>query len=1135
MASQESIHDIPMLINQFLATADDESLVYKRFSRELAQLIANGELSLLQFIQNLGSSLTSDNDLIRIKSVQCMTSTFQDLDKSKLSKQDIHVVLQFFIAKFDDKVCLIHILQGLNSIILFNNFIPSINGNYNLLLTTLLEKYDPKKSLAKIRYEPFQILKTLFNNHLKYIQSKPADQDLFVKAFIHIASGEKDPRNLLASFDLNSDINQHLSFDPQNELHEEFITDLFDVCFCYFPIAFTPPANDPYKITANDLKVHLRNTISSQSLFAKDSFPSLIEKLTSTNPTVRNDVLKTLLLCVQNYNNETLLQYWLTIWDSLKFEILHNEAVVFNPTLNIIIPNDFESKIDDSDENKSLLFTLQILMELANVMNQENQLENYLSTVTEELKKNLKSINDKTFKQSVVLLSSLASVSSESFNFILKFLFSAQVWGKLIRSDVDEKMDIEEVPSKQETEIDINEVDQKQSEDVVFNVSKQRELIENFGFVLSAYHILSHKDSSFASGGNNLKLYKDHLLIFLGQLLQTSSNIEKTLKCKVIQQLIKLTLLHGLLNNQDYSLIFGWLNDILSNSIDYSVTNWEKDMVLTEIINGLVKCMTDEHGPAKIENAHATETSLTNNITLVIDLILPTLLALLDNVQSDDEMVNFSKILKIIDTLCVNYQFLDVLTVRLLNKLSQFNQLTLSTDSKLFIFKEIIDCFISSFKKTQSVNQFLTNSWYKNFVPRFLNVVLQSDDKTVIELSGVLIGLIIKYIDKSKHQSILNDFVGCFLLNQSNLNINVPGVTQQVSTYIGLFNNILSSVDRKTNFEEALGYSIFNLIDNISKFAYSSFNEDIDEYYRIGYLQNLSILVNKFTKQNDETNGERISQLVFEIEKFNNSNTELTKNQIETFEIFTWILKALVLRSDRYGFQYTDKLIDWLNSSNLLFAQIVSEAFYIIMIDLPIFTTQSVVVPGQKSVISGVSNLNVRLLYKQQLFEIILPKLISGYEAGKNQEIYLNSLSIILNNISTAILKPHLNEISPLVLKSLNINNSLILEASLSTFEIIISESPDTVTPHLSNIIPKLLSLVSSKKVINKQLINTEKIRLLALKSLMGIFTSIDLPNVIPYQKSAINKLEIALDDKKRVVRKYASDVRQVLYELGRS
>ncbi|KAK7684773.1 hypothetical protein QCA50_012015 [Cerrena zonata] len=103
MASQESIHDIPMLINQFLATADDESLVYKRFSQELAQLIANGELSLLQFIQNLGSSLTSDNDLIRIKSVQCMTSTFQDLDKSKLSKQDIHVVLQFFIAKFDDK------------------------------------------------------------------------------------------------------------------------------------------------------------------------------------------------------------------------------------------------------------------------------------------------------------------------------------------------------------------------------------------------------------------------------------------------------------------------------------------------------------------------------------------------------------------------------------------------------------------------------------------------------------------------------------------------------------------------------------------------------------------------------------------------------------------------------------------------------------------------------------------------------------------------------------------------------------------------------------------------------------------------------------------------------------------------
>lgn len=34
--------------------------------------------------------------------------------------------------------------------------------------------------------------------------------------------------------------------------------DLFDITFCYFPITFTPPSDDPYGITSDDLVVALR-------------------------------------------------------------------------------------------------------------------------------------------------------------------------------------------------------------------------------------------------------------------------------------------------------------------------------------------------------------------------------------------------------------------------------------------------------------------------------------------------------------------------------------------------------------------------------------------------------------------------------------------------------------------------------------------------------------------------------------------------------------------------------------------------------------------------------------------------------------------------------------------------------------
>lgn len=37
-----------------------------------------------------------------------------------------------------------------------------------------------------------------------------------------------------------------------------FAKALFNVTFCYFPISFRPPAEDPYGISAEDLKMALR-------------------------------------------------------------------------------------------------------------------------------------------------------------------------------------------------------------------------------------------------------------------------------------------------------------------------------------------------------------------------------------------------------------------------------------------------------------------------------------------------------------------------------------------------------------------------------------------------------------------------------------------------------------------------------------------------------------------------------------------------------------------------------------------------------------------------------------------------------------------------------------------------------------
>lgn len=59
--------------------------------------------------------------------------------------------------------------------------------------------------------------------------------------------------------------------------------ELFDAVFNYFPITFRPPPDDPYGITAQDLKDRLRDCIASTSDFAPYAFPALLDKLDSTS------------------------------------------------------------------------------------------------------------------------------------------------------------------------------------------------------------------------------------------------------------------------------------------------------------------------------------------------------------------------------------------------------------------------------------------------------------------------------------------------------------------------------------------------------------------------------------------------------------------------------------------------------------------------------------------------------------------------------------------------------------------------------------------------------------------------------------------------------------------------------------
>jgi DNA repair/transcription protein MET18/MMS19 len=140
-----------------------------------------------------------------------------------------------------------------------------------------------KAHVQAIRHLVYQVFDSLLALHRPVFKAMGSD---FLNSFTKMVDGEKDPRNLMLLFSLEKvillefDVKEHIevSLPTAQPLIEQ---DLFDVTFCYFPISFRPPPNDPYGITAEDLKTSLRGCMSASPYFAKLALPLFLEKFTT--------------------------------------------------------------------------------------------------------------------------------------------------------------------------------------------------------------------------------------------------------------------------------------------------------------------------------------------------------------------------------------------------------------------------------------------------------------------------------------------------------------------------------------------------------------------------------------------------------------------------------------------------------------------------------------------------------------------------------------------------------------------------------------------------------------------------------------------------------------------------------------
>lgn len=487
--------------------------------------IVHRSIKLLEVIVTLKDYFLSEDEVERKKALTCLSTILAKTPKDHLSKNECSVIFKFYQSKFDDQALVNEVLEGF--VALAPMKFVSIN-EIAQLLRLLLDNYQQGQHLASTRLLPFKILRKIFDRFFVNVSSSEQVKrinNLFIETFLHIANGEKDPRNLLLSFALNQSITSTL----QNV--ESFKEDLFDVLFCYFPITFKPPKHDPYKISNQDLKTALRSAITATPLFAEDAYSNLLDKLTASSPVVKNDTLLTLLECVRKFGGSSILGNWKLLWNALKFEIMQNNEGNENTLLN---PYSKDQSSDDMGQYTNYDACLKIvnLMALQLYNFDKVSFENLFTHILDELKPNFQ--YEKNLKQTCQILSAIGSGNVEIFNKVISSAFPLFL-------------------------INTSEI------------SKLKLLIMNFSFFVDSYIDLFGKISKESLEvpvpNNKMAEYKDEIIMILSMALTSSSKSEVTIRTLSVIQFTKMIKMKGFLTPEEVSLIIQYFTEtILTDS-----------------------------------------------------------------------------------------------------------------------------------------------------------------------------------------------------------------------------------------------------------------------------------------------------------------------------------------------------------------------------------------------------------------------------------------------------------------------------------------------------------------------------------------------------------------------------------------
>ncbi|KAM0750891.1 hypothetical protein T439DRAFT_325940 [Meredithblackwellia eburnea MCA 4105] len=1052
-------------------TLPKDQLQDSQIPNQLASKLEAQEIKLIQLVKALADSLTSEDDNTRSTGVQLLSLTVQATIKSSLDRQTTKTLVTFFTDKLGDNASMLYCVLALQSLVQSPTFGV---GEGEEVARGLLSSITLSSHPQSTRYQIFTLLSTLLTD------ARPALLRLgptFVKGYCDLVEGEKDPRNLMVSFGIVREILVGFEVD-------EFIANLFDITFCYFPITFVPPPDDPYGITSDELILALRECLAANSLLGPLALGLFLEKMQASSEKSKKQTLQALISCFPVYGGKVSGEWAPRFSEALLIEVFHATSDemqdlaldCFQSLMATLYP-DSPSPSPSSNETNEM----DVDTPPTSVSNSK-EIKGVAVKVVKNSLDELQEPDKSNAKPATRVLVALMGASNRLADYIIS-LTLPQLW--TIYKNPDE---VALRPS------------------ILLHLSTLLSSLSTppARCPLSPPATYPTPTLTHADGKSPLEPVRDDLLSLL-----TSATRDPSTRIAGLASLVALIKVPSFLTPAEVAFGVSAINDVLSVA-DPGSNEDEYEAALEGLVG-----LAPLH-PKQVEGS---------TLPLLFAKLPPSGKGVRKGSKED---AGYRRALEALAELCLHPSLFEILMLRVLARLEgvlEEEQEEGEREGRQTIYAHhLLATLISVLAvKTERGDDDLPK-YLDKFVPRLCAAFLvpttvEGGERRVVAMderlladAGKVLNKIVQRVDVERqstfsyamnaafHEGKLDKLLGEQAKDVGTVNfspLNPKASTTQQNTIV-LFSAAILAMRPTT------AVSASDLTGFLRHFLVRS-TEVGNETQLVATVNLLGQTVNKRAQDLSEF-------LTKDVAEYWDSSVvggKTDRVRRAALRSWAWIAKGLVVRSDQRGYDAVEKIL---------------QLFHDPVLGREAASTLGVIADEGDRIMSKENFAVIRLLYKQRFFAFLLPKLVQGHKSalGEDQLVYLVALSSVLVHIPKQIAITELPKLMPLLVTALDLPDANLRANVIDTLGVLAKEVSSQLELSVGNIALKVLRDV----VENATVQGAVKLRLSSLAFLGLLPATVPYSTLHPHKATILRQLGQAIDDPRRDVRRAAVDCR---------